>query len=201
MTGTFEVYGEIRWCKSRPQDRDMVGPKGADWSAPNIDGMYTCELLMDDENADILRRSETSGKIERAKKEYDEQERWRFKFKRAHFHKYAQYGGPAVIVNADTTSWDYGKGTVGNGAEGFITFITYPTSMSNGTRWEILQVIKPVFYTSALEVKDRSDMAAPGTPSAPRGDAPPAAPKPAPKKPPVQDIPDDEIPFDKGGTP
>ena len=181
MTGTFEVFGELEWVKAFEHNRDMKGPPGAGWAEKG--GMYTADIYMDDENAQILRDSGTASKIEKM-----DDGRWKFRFKRPHNHKYPQYGGPPQVVNADNTPWDEGLGDVGNGSKGYVMFVTYETSLSNGTRMEGIQVTEPQYFASAPRFQDRSGESAP----APKAFTPKT---PTTKPVPASAVPDDEIPF------
>lgn len=141
---TFEVWGEFRYARVFPQNRDKEGPKGSGWD--KVGGMYTVDIIVDKENANIIRDSGSALKIRSNMDkgaEFLEDGQYLVRFRRAHEHKIADFAGPPVVELADGTTIDPAEGIgVGNGSKGYLQFTVYETELQNGTRLEGIQVIE-----------------------------------------------------------
>lgn len=150
---TWELYGKFRWAKIFPQNREMKGPEGTDFS--EHDGMYMIDVVVDESNLALFEQSGSNWKIYGVKK--SEREKFNLEDgeflirpRRKHIHHIPVFGGPPVVVMADGRNIDPANGMgVGNGSEGYIQFTTYNTTLQVGSRLDGVQVIKWVEYPLA----------------------------------------------------
>lgn len=173
-TKKVKLQAILEWAKVFEENRDMKGYEGA---FEDHDGACTIDALLDEENFQKLRSSNSmSGQRAQA----DENGRYRVKFKRKWVEQYG--GGAPIVKTPEGKTWDFDEdGTIGNGSEGEIVLTVYTTSRKNivGTR------LDKVLVTNLVKYEPEDD----------DGDTP------APKAEPVKEKLDDEIPFDLGETP
>jgi len=197
---TYEVQGTYRYMKGFPQNKDTRGPEGANWDEHG--GMYITDFIMDEDNLAIFEESgsqwKTYGhtKAERTKHNLEQGE-FMIRPRRKHVEKYAQYGGPPVVVLADGTPIDPTEGMgVGNGSTGYLQYTVYQTPLHAGSRWLGSQIIDwkqyPITAPSGAAFANRGESHISMSEDAPMDEDTPA-PKARVKV--VDVLEDDEIPF------
>lgn len=180
----IELEGIAEWAKVFEENRDM-----AEWHKDS-NGAYSITLLLDEENAEKVRKSGTQKKMVQ-----DPEGRGTvFTPVRKHSTQFDWQGGPPAVATKAGVRWDTERdGYIGNGSRVRVLLSVYETKTGRkGTRLDAIQVLDLVPYEGAGGgasmggfFKDyTNELVQPKKEQAP---------KPAPKAPEVQL--EDDIPF------
>lgn len=129
-TKKITLEGIAHWARLSEDNRDLHGWQGA---YEDMDGMYTIEVELDEDNeAKLL----AAGSAKRKNKN------GRYKFTRPHKHRFDwACGEPKVTLNGRPWSFE-DDGPIWNGSKISIDLDVYETSGMNGTRMTAVEVLE-----------------------------------------------------------
>ena len=141
------LTGIGEWAKVFEDNRDMKGFEGA-WEEFN--GACTIDMILDDENMQILRNSQSMKKGTPDPEGRGTKVRLIRKFETGRDWD----SGAPVVTKSDGSKWNYEEdGTIGNGSTVQVTLSVYDTSRKGivGTRLDRIKVINHVEYQPEAE--------------------------------------------------
>ena len=149
-TKKHSVTGELYWAKVFEENRDLNGFEG---QAIPFEGVYKIDVRLDKENKALVKASGTA-----LKGRFDDDGNYSVCFKRKHKDRFDWASGAPKVFKPDGTEWVFeDDGVIPNGSEGRIDFSVYTTSMTPGTRLEVVYVSKK----AAMEPKEEAAKAVP----------------------------------------